>query len=291
MNILVLGATGMIGNTMLRVLSENSDWQVIGAARAESARSRFAERIAARMLCGFDLRVADEVMRLFAIAKPAVVVNCAGLTKHLRGGNEPLAAMAMNAMLPHRLAQLCSVAGARLINVSTDCVFSGTKGNYKETDLADASDIYGRSKALGEVSGPGTVTLRTSTVGHEIDTKHGLLEWFLSQKQCQGFTRAIFSGLPSVVFARVVRDVVIPGSRLSGLYHVAGPAIAKADLLRMIATTYRVAIEIILDDRMVIDRSLDATLFRQATGYRAPPWPEMIATMHSDYENGHKRHV
>lgn len=273
----------MIGNAMLRVLSENTHWMVIGAVRDESAKDHFAESIASRMVFDADLSSEDALVGLFAATKPDVVVNCAGLTKHLPAGNHQLTATLMNALLPHRLAQLCSLANARLIHISTDCVFSGAKGNYRETDPADAQDVYGRSKYLGEVSGPGLVTLRTSTIGHELRTRHGLLEWFLSQTRCKGFMRALFSGLPSVVFAQVVRDIVIPDTRLAGLYHVAGAPISKADLLGMIAKAYGADIEIVPDDSVVIDRSLDASLFRDATGYSAPAWPSLIATMHNDY--------
>jgi dTDP-4-dehydrorhamnose reductase len=279
MKVLVLGANGMIGSAMLRVLAERDDWQVIGTVRAASARARFAAPIAERMVCGTDLLAGDMLARLFATTRPDVVVNCAGLTKHLPAGNEPLPAIAMNALLPHRLAQLCTISGSRLIHVSTDCVFAGTRGSYTETDPADAADIYGRSKALGEVSGSGLLTLRTSTIGHELGTRHGLLEWFLSQTRCKGYTRAIFSGLPAVVFARIVRDIVIPVSRLSGLYHVAGPAISKADLLTLVATAYGKTTAIEPDDRVMIDRSLNADLFRAATGYVAPAWPDLIAQM------------
>lgn len=291
MRILVLGASGMIGNAMLRVLSENTDWTVVGTVRADSDRRFFAEPITSRMMPGVDVSSEDTLIRLFAVAKPDVVVNCVGLTKHLPAGNHPLTAVLMNALLPHRLAELCGLASARLIHVSTDCVFSGAAGNYKETDPADATDIYGRSKYLGEVGGPGRVTLRTSTIGHELHTKYGLLEWFLSQTRSKGFTRAVFSGLPSVVFAQVVRDFVIPDSRLAGLYHVAGAPIAKADLLGLIAQAYRLDIEIVPDDSVAINRSLDSTLFREATGYSAPTWPELIATMHDSFEREASRHV
>lgn len=291
MKVLVLGASGMIGNAMLRVLSENTDWNVMGTVRNEGDKSYFAEPIASRMLSGANLGNECGLVRAFAAAKPDVVVNCVGLTKHVPDGNRPLSAISMNALLPHRLAELCGLTGARLIHVSTDCVFSGEKGNYRETDPPDAQDVYGRSKFMGEIGGPGLVTLRTSTIGHELRTKYGLLEWFLSQTRCKGFTRALFSGLPSVVFAQVVRDIVIPDVRLSGLYHVAGAPIAKADLLGLIAQAYRAEIELVPDDSVVIDRSLDASLFREATGYCAPAWPELIATMHDYYEREASRHV
>ncbi len=291
MNVLVLGGNGMIGNAMLRVLSENENWLVTGAVRAESCKDYFPEQIAANIVSGFNLTAENTLIRLFAMTKPDVVVNCAGITKHVPLSNESLSVIEMNTLLPNRLAQLCSLLGARLIQVSTDCVFSGRNGNYKETDATDAQDTYGRSKVLGEVNGPGLITLRTSTIGHEINTKHGLLEWFLSQTRCKGYTRAVFSGLPTAIFAKVVRDIVIPDTSLNGLYHVAGPAIAKSDLLKIIAARYQVDIEITPDDQFVIDRSLDATLFSEKTGYRAPAWSEMIATMYNYHRKEFKRYV
>jgi dTDP-4-dehydrorhamnose reductase len=170
-----------------------------------------------------------------------------------------------------------------LIHISTDCVFSGEKGGYVESDFADARDVYGKSKALGEVDYPHAVTLRTSTIGHELKSEYGLLDWFLSQQgRCKGYTRAIFSGLPTVVFAQVVRDVVIPHEKLSGLYHVAAKSINKFDLLNLIADVYGKDIEIVPDEKLVIDRSLDANRFRLATGYVAPEWSDLIKWMHAN---------
>ena len=213
--------------------------------------------------------------------QPDVVVNCAGLTKHKPAAEDPLVSIPINTLMPHRLSGLCKLAGARLIHVSTDCVFSGEKGGYVEEDFPDARDVYGKSKALGEVNEQHTVTLRTSTIGHELQSQFGLLGWFLSQEvRCKGYGRAIFSGLPTVVFAQVVRDIVIPNKEMSGLYHVAAKPINKFDLLKLIASEYGKSIDIVLDDKLVIDRSLDANRFRLATGYEVPEWPELIKSMH-----------
>ncbi len=282
MKILVLGANGMIGATMFRVLSENTDWSVAGSVRSEAARQSFPPPLASRLLAGVELATPDGLLQLFSNAKPDVVVNCAGLTKHLPGGNEPLPALTMNALLPHRLAELCGIAGARLVHVSTDCVFSGKSGNYRETDQADATDVYGKTKHLGEVAGPNLVTLRTSTIGHENGSQFGLLEWFLSQNECKGFRRAIFSGLPTVEFARVVRDLVIPNPALAGLYHVGASPIDKDSLLRLIAKEYGKPTAIVPDEAFAIDRSLNADVFAAATGYRAPDWPTLVSRMHKD---------
>ena len=281
MRILVLGASGMIGSAAIRVLAEKTGWEVFGTVRSESLKHFFLPHISERIVAGIDVNDHDCLIDIMGRIRPDVTVNCVGLTKHKAAGNEPLAAIPLNSLLPHRLASLCAIAGARLIHVSTDCVFSGEKGNYTEIDPPDAPDIYAKSKSLGEVLYPHTITLRTSTIGHELQSAHGLLDWFLSQRQCKGFSRAIFSGLPSVVFAQIIRDVVIPRSDLFGLYHVAGRAITKYDLLRLVAEVYSKPIEIVRDDQFIIDRSLNADQFKRATGYVAPDWPELIRIMHS----------
>lgn len=282
MKVLVIGASGMIGSTVLRVLSEKNDWEVFGSVRDGSLKRFFSATIGERLIAGVDVEHQDSLIRVLDQTRPDVVVNCAGLTKHKPEADDPLVSIPINTLMPHRLAGLCKLVGARLIHVSTDCVFSGKKGGYVEDDFADAHDVYGKSKALGEVHYPQTITLRTSTIGHELQSKYGLLDWFLLQEgRCKGYTRAVFSGLPTVVFAQVVRDVVIPHKELSGLYHVAARPIAKFNLLKMIADVYGKTIDIVPDDKLTIDRSLDAGRFQSATGYIAPEWPELIKLMHA----------
>lgn len=282
MKVLVIGASGMIGSTVLRVLSEKKDWQVFGSVRDERVKRFFSASIGEHLVAGVDVEQPDSLVKVLDQIRPDVVVNCAGLTKHKPEAEAPLIAIPINTLMPHRLAGLCKLIGARLIHVSTDCVFSGEKGNYTEDDFADARDVYGKSKALGEVNYPHAITLRTSTIGHELQSKYGLLDWFLSQDvRCKGYTRAVFSGLPTVVFAQVVRDVVIPREELSGLYHVAAKPINKFDLLKLIAAAYGKTIDVVPDDKLVIDRSLDAKRFQLETGYLAPEWPELINLMHS----------
>lgn len=282
MKVLVLGASGMIGNTVLRVLNEQANWEVVGTVRDSNVQQFFPPTIAQQLVAGVDLEYPDVLVKIFDQTRPDVVINCAGLTKHKPEAEDPLVSVPINTLLPHRLARLCKLVSARLIHISTDCVFSGGKGNYTEEDFADASDVYGKSKALGEVIYPHTLTLRTSTIGHELQSNYGLLDWFLSQKeQCKGYTRAIFSGLPTVVFAQVIRDVVIPNKNLFGLYHVAAQPINKFELLTLIAGVYGKTIDIIEDDQLSIDRSLNANKFHLATGYVAPDWSTLIKLMHT----------
>ncbi len=282
MKVLVIGTSGMIGSTVLRVLSEKKDLQVFGSVRDANVKRFFTASIGERLIPGVDVEQQDALVKVFDQTRPDVVVNCAGLTKHKPEAENPLVSIPINTLMPHRLAGLCKLVGARLIHISTDCVFSGEKGNYTEDDLADARDVYGKSKALGEVDYPHAITLRTSTIGHELQSTCGLLDWFLSQDvQCKGFVRAIFSGLPTVVFAQVIRDVVIPHPELTGLYHVAAKPINKFKLLELIADVYGKKIDIVQDDNLAIDRSLDAKRFQSATGYVPLEWPELIKLMHA----------
>jgi dTDP-4-dehydrorhamnose reductase len=281
MKVLVLGVTGMLGNAMYRVLSEDSGLVVYGTARSESARQYFSNEQSNRLIIGVDVENNDFLVRSFATVRPDVVINCVGLVKQLADANDPLQAVPINTLLPHRLAALCQATGARLVHISTDCVFSGSKGNYLESDFPDAYDLYGRSKLLGEVDYPHAITLRTSIIGHELTGQRSLVGWFLAQqKSVKGFTKAVFSGLSTVELARVIRDVVLPRPELRGLYHVAAKPINKFDLLNLVATAYGKAIEIIPDESLVIDRSLNADRFKESTGYMAPDWPSLVQRMY-----------
>jgi len=281
MRVLVLGITGMLGHDVFKVLDAPPELAVWGTLRSSAGLSYFSEKQHERMLSGVDVLDHDALTAALASVRPDVVVNCVGLIKQLADANDPLVALPINALLPHRLAKLCALAGARLIHISTDCVFSGSKGLYVESDLSDADDLYGKSKYIGELHDqPNAVTLRTSIIGHELGSNHALLEWFLSQKgSVKGYRKAIFSGLPTVELARVIRDFVIPSRQLQGLYHVSVDPIDKYNLLKLVAEIYGKDIEIVPDDKLEIDRSLDSTLFRNASGYIPPTWRELIEKM------------
>lgn len=278
---LVLGASGMLGNAVLRLFAQSPGYQTFGSIRSSGALRLLPKDLHTNIIAGVDVENFDSLTHLFATVHPDVVINCIGLVKQLAEADDPLAALPINAMLPHRLARLCEVANARLVHMSTDCVFSGEKGMYTEGDVTDAKDLYGRCKYLGEVDYPHAITLRTSIIGHELDGALSLVGWFLAQKgSVKGFKRAIFSGLPTVEIARIIRDYVIPHPELHGVYHVSAKPINKYDLLGLVAQVYGKKIEIIPDDKFVIDRSLDSSRFRSATGYDAPEWPALIGLMH-----------
>jgi len=233
----------------------------------------------------------DQVTRALASIQPDLVINCIGLIKQMGHlARDPLFSISLNAMLPHRISMICRVAKIRMIHISTDCVFSGKRGNYTEEDQSDAEDIYGRTKFLGEVSYPHCVTLRTSIIGRELKNKLGLIEWFLAQKgQINGYTKAIYSGFTTDELSRIIQNYVIPNPKLSGVYHVSSNPISKYDLLQLTKTAFhRTDIDILPEEKFFSDRSLNSTRFRNFTGYNPPTWEEMInelAATSSFYDN------
>lgn len=281
MKILVLGASGMLGNAMMRVLSDGPfNHEVWGTIRNNRFSQYFPQEIAQRLIVNVDVLDNDQLVAAMTTARADVIVNCVGVIKQLGSAKDPLATLPLNSMLPHKLAKLCALAGARLIHVSTDCVFTGERGGYVESDVPDARDLYGLSKYLGEVDYPHAVTLRTSIIGHELGTSLSLVDWFLNQGgPVEGYARAIFSGLPTDELARVIGAYVLPDTSLRGLYHVSTAPIDKCRLLHLVADAYDHRIPIRSSDRLVIDRSLDSTRFRDHTGYHPAQWPQLIEDM------------
>jgi len=270
----------MLGNAVLRLFAKSPGYHVFGSVRSSAARRLLPNDFHLSVIAGVDVENIDSLTHLFAVVHPDVVINCVGLIKQLTKADDPLQAITINALLPHRLARLCEVAGARFVHISTDCIFSGAKGLYTEADATDAKDLYGRSKYLGEVDYPHAITLRTSIIGHELDGARSLIAWFLAQEgSVKGYRRAIFSGLPSVEVACVIRDHVIPHPELHGVYHVSAEPINKFDLLTLVAQTYGKTVDICADDQLAIDRSLESTRFRQATGFAPKEWPELLRSM------------
>jgi dTDP-4-dehydrorhamnose reductase len=288
--LLVLGATGMLGHTLFEQLSGLNDFDVHATARStEGLPGVFPPRLVERIKRGVDADNFDSVIRAVADLRPNVVINCIGIIKQSAAAKDPLTTIAINSLFPHKLANLCGAAGARLIHISTDCVFSGDKGNYTESDVSDAIDLYGRTKFLGEIDGPHCLTLRTSIIGHELKSCYSLIDWFLSQEgKVRGFTRAIYTGFPTVEMARIIADYAIPNSDLNGLYHVSSEPISKYDLLKLVAEQYGKWIELVPYEGFQCDRSLDSSRFRRITGYTPPSWPEMIKEMRLDYQEHHK---
>ena len=273
----------MLGHRVWRELHEHVDaFAVVRRPYGDYARLGWFD--AGRVIDGVDVGSDEALERAFDVARPDVVVNAVGVVKQRQDASDAVQSIAINALLPHRVAAMCGSSGARLIHLSTDCVYTGSRGSYSEADPPDARDLYGRSKLLGEVDSEGCLTIRTSMVGREIGSSRGLIEWFLSRRgeTVKGFTRARFSGLTTAELSRVIRGVTQDYPDLQGIWHVAGEQISKHDLLTMVNRDFRLGTTIVADDAFVCDRTLDASRFMNATGYRPPPWAVMIAELAAD---------
>jgi dTDP-4-dehydrorhamnose reductase len=291
MKLLILGGGGMLGHALFLIAREEADAWVTFRDRPPVDGVFEPDRT----ISGVRAEEFDTVVRAFATVRPDVVVNCIGVVKQRGAAKDPITSLGVNSLFPHRVAALSAAAGARLIHISTDCVFSGSKGRYRETDPPDATDLYGRSKQLGEVEAPGCITLRTSMIGRELATSQGLVEWFLTQGgHAPGYTRAIFSGLTTAELSRVLLRVIDHHRDLTGLYHVAAQAISKYDLLRLLNDAMGRGVAIEPDPSVEIDRSLDGSRFAELTGYVAPPWERMVAELAAGapaYDGWRKQHA
>lgn len=270
MKVLVLGGTGMLGHVVGRKLGQRYDTYLTVRGAGDGPA----------VLGGVDARRLETVVAALDQVRPEAVVNCIGAIKQRPEGRDPDTATAVNAVFPHQLAPACAARGARLIHISTDCVFSGRQGGYRETDPPDPVDLYGRTKLLGEPAGDACLTLRTSLIGRELGTANGLVEWFLGQTgRVDGFTNAIFSGITAEACADVLADVIELHPELGGLRHVAGEAISKHDLLVLLREASGHAVEIEPVAEPELDRSLDASRFRDETGWVPATMCAMIARM------------
>ena len=267
----------MLGHQLWRQMNPNHEvWVTL--RRAASTYRHFGLFEEIRTISNTDAANMESLVSVFRRVRPEAVINCVGIIKHLKEGHNPLISLRINSLLPHQLAELSGAFGARMVHISTDCVFTGRKGNYLESDISDAEDIYGRTKFLGEVHESHCLTLRTSIIGRELETKLGLIEWFLSQsgQSIKGFRKAIYTGFTTMEMARVIEMVLLRQPDLHGLWQVSSDPINKFDLLKIAQEAFGWQGEILPDDQFVCDRSLDSKRFRERAGYRPPSWQEML---------------
>jgi dTDP-4-dehydrorhamnose reductase len=277
MRILILGGSGMLGHRLWMNLRKNHEvWVTVrGEHNPFPNILDFPEEFIRYRVDGMMF---EEITRAFASIQPDIVINCIGLIKQMGHlAKDPLFSITINSLLPHRISLLCRTAKIRMIHISTDCVFSGKKGNYVENDQSDAEDLYGRTKFLGELHYPHCITLRTSIIGMELKNRLGLIDWFLDQtRPIKGYKNAIFSGFTTDELSNIIENFVIPNTDLHGLYQVSSNPISKFDLLNLVNKYSGKNIEILPDNDFYCDRSLDSSIFQQHTGYKSPSWNEMI---------------
>jgi len=281
---LVLGGAGMLGHKVYGVLSESFDTYV--TFRSYNDRHR-ATRLFRddRVVSGIDVFDIASVESVIDQVRPDFVINCVGIVKQLPESKNPRLSIYVNSLFPHLLAELLTARKAKLIHVSTDCVFSGDRGGYHDDDPGDAKDLYGRTKYLGEVGYGEHLTLRTSIIGHELFSSRSLIDWFISQdgKSIHGYKNAIFSGLPTVFLSREIARILESYPSLSGVYNVASDPISKFDLLVKVREVYGLDVQIIADSDFSTNKSLNATRYKEETGFVTRSWAELVNDMHEDY--------
>ena len=282
MRVMVIGATGTLGHRLCLDWAER--FECWGTVRAP-VEDPVAELLApVRLIAGISAEDPDTLRSALERARPDVVVNCVGAVKQAEEGQQPIPAIRINSLFPHELAAACRESSARMIHVSTDCVFSGERGRYSEQDVPDAADLYGRSKLLGEISGEGLLTLRTSLIGRELRSSLGLLEWLISNRggSVKGFSRAVFSGLTTIALASEIGVVIEEHPGLHGIWHLASEPIDKLELLTELERALELGIGIVPDDSVMVDRSLDSTRLCRETGRQPRRWDQMVDELAAD---------
>lgn len=292
--ILVLGCSGMLGHTLFHDLLINWGYDVKGTVRhIDNVTNFFFDDLLERVIPNVDAFEPETVKRVINDFSPDVVINCIGMIKQQPAAADPLKVITLNALFPHQLASFCKEFSCRLIQPSTDCVFDGSKGAYSELDKMTAEDLYGISKFMGEVHYDHTLTLRTSIIGHELNSNLSLVEWFLSQQvSVCGFTKAIYTGFPTIEISRILAEYVIPDTSLSGLFQVSSEPISKYNLIMLVKKIYGKNIQIEPFDGFTDDKSLISKRFREKTGYIPPPWEQLVQKMYVHFRQfGYNRKI
>ena len=282
-HVLILGAAGMLGHKLYQVYKNL--FTVRATVRSSYVNyAKYGIFDPNDIIDSVDVNNFDKIVDIVARVRPDVVVNCIGIIKQLKAAKDPIASIQINSLLPHRLASLCQASNSRFLHISTDCVFNGKKGSYTEEDISDATDLYGRTKFLGETDRQGCLTLRTSIIGRELSTARGLIEWFLSNRKgkVKGFKKAIYTGFMTLTLAEIIADIIKNQPDLSGIYQVSSAPIDKYSLLCLVRDAFGIQIEIEPENKTVIDSSLNSRRFRSETGFKPPSWPEMIKQMAQD---------
>lgn len=284
MRVLILGGNGMLGHKLFQSWKGKFDvWATVRNFNSFTDGSELLD--VDKIVEGVDCEKFITIEKAVEKIRPDVIINAIGIIKQISTAKNVVKTLMVNSIFPHQLENFTTSNQIRLINISTDCVFAGNKGNYKEDDISDAIDLYGKSKNFGEVlTADNCLTIRTSIIGRELLTKHSLVEWFLDQKgkKIKGYRNAIFSGFPTIIFADIIADLISNQSKLRGLYHISSQPISKFDLLMLLKKAYQFEIEIEPDEELNIDRSLDSTKFRRETGFKPASWESMIDKMVND---------
>ena len=278
MRIIILGASGLIGHKLLQKLS--NDFDVYATLhRSKESYGLMPLFSGQNIIDEVDVSDFENVSAILHSVNPNVILNCIGITPRKDEINNLYKVIKINSLFPHQLANWAKVNNKRVIHFSTDCVFNGSTGNYTENSLTTAEDVYGRTKALGEINYSHTLTIRSSFIGQELFGKTELLDWFLNQegKRINGFTNTLYSGVSTNFMTHVVKTIILNAPELSGLYQLApDKPISKYELLCIAKRAFDVNIEIIPENEYVHTPTLNGSKLKDNIKINVPSWKEMM---------------
>ena len=284
MKILILGGDGMIGHKMTQVLSSQNHEIVISV---REKRDLTLKSVSSKPKVFFNDFLKDNILDFLVKVNPDVIINAIGVTIR-RGSTKNISeTIYLNSLFPHQLSNWALAFKKRLIHFSTDCVFSGSEGSYLEDTTPNALDYYGKTKGLGEINSKSSLTIRSSMIGPELFNKTELFEWIINnkEKEINGFSRVMYSGVTTVYMARLLADLIDNHKNLNGIYNVASKPISKFELLHLINDNFDLGL-IINDDKTVIsNKTLNASKIEKEIGLQPPSWDELIFELKKDYMN------
>lgn len=277
----------MLGHTLFKEFTKNKNFEIYGTLRSKNDKEKYFSQ-SNKIFTEVDIINPKKIFNIIKSLNPNIIINCIGIIKQLKESKDPILSLEINSLFPHKLAKYCEDKNTRIIHISTDCVFSGSKGDYYEFDNPDATDLYGKSKHLGElVNYDNCLTLRTSIVGHELKNSVSLLNWFLSQKKkAYGYTNAIYSGFTTNEICNIIANNIIPKPGLKGLYHLSSSPIDKHNLLMLFAKHYKKEIEILKKEDFYTNKTLNGDRFLKDFGYERKSWDLMVKEMSMSFKRG-----
>jgi len=287
MKVCVLGSGGLLGHMLIRVLSASHD--VYGTTREKASKdSPLAQFLPIEKWIGeVDAAEPSSIKRVFEKNQFDIAINCIGLIKQRSDQVDDRPMMSINGEFPHKLAEIANSSGVRVIQISTDCVFSGDKGNYVETDTPDPVDTYGRSKLLGELNDSTNLTIRTSHIGPELGRHTSFFDWVLGSENqtVNGYMGAIYSGFSTRVSAQLIGTLLERFYLYGNVWHLASKPISKFELIELINSVFDLKIQLVEDRQYTCDRSLKMDSLNKRFEFTAPTWRAMIEAMHLDQRN------
>ena len=290
MKLLILGGSGMVGHSLIKKLSNQYEIFSLLRKHPDMDSNQFFEKVLPKNQCIFidDINEYEHLNNTVKKISPNIMINCIGVIKQRDKNENGLHMVRINSLLPHLLNEICNKNKIKLIHLSTDCVFSGTKGNYQESDNPDPIDEYGESKLLGEIKKGNALTIRTSFIGPELFNKKSLFEWVKSQKngEIDGFENAIYSGLTTLAFSKIIENIIDKHQDLNGIWHISSNPISKFDLIEMINQKFNLKIKINRNSSFRCDRSLNSSKFQEETKIQIPSWKTMIDNLYKDMNKG-----